>query len=120
MRIGSGRSIEGASSSHAIAFGTTSAMPTRKGTARPVARLCSASSELVAEAEDLLGVVQHHAPGLGQYQAAALALEEVHAEIGLQGGDLARQGLRCQPGTFQAARTIPPARATVQKWWSCL
>ena len=59
--------------------------------------------ELVAEAEDLLGVVQHHASGLGQHQAAALALEEVHAEIGLQRGDLARQGLRRQPGTFRGA-----------------
>ena len=71
-----GWSIEGASSSHAIAFGTTSATPTRKGTARPVARLCSVL-ELVAEAEDLLGVSRTMRPesGFASTQAAALALE---------------------------------------------
>jgi hypothetical protein len=75
--------------------------PERHGT--PGGAALQRGLELGAEAKDLLRVVQHHAPGFGQHQAAPLAFEQAHAEIGFECRDLARERLRGQPGTFRSA-----------------
>lgn len=65
--------------------------------------------QLVAEAEDFLGVVQRHAAGVSQRQAAAAALEQAYAQLAFQGGDLPGKGLRREAGVrgsaYDAART---------------